>query len=308
MTHNYLCLPHFFAAPRKRAGRAGKFRRLSAMNTRMSSPKPMALAMWILSGVMTCGFIRGLLSEQLAGAHGQRGAENSRLCWLTAITAPIGMYRQLSGPFFSHVTDREKKYSEWQTPFSWWNLRMAKVKYPAYLAVFSASPTMRIWRRLVSCGRLYKYNRVHSDPLDRTAHAEFILPFSDYDQKNTETGAYQRREDLWPLFTYRHDYNGNLLPDVRAAGTDAADGKSPWNGITHRYGRCGARKTTQRTGAKASRCSGTFTAAQVTPESKKCSLLFGLFQYQSGTGGKHVRLFYIPVMATKPIAAKSEAK
>jgi hypothetical protein len=44
------------------------------------------------------------------------------------------------------------------------------------------------------------------------------------------------------------------------------------------------------------------------PTGKKCSLLFGLFQYQSSAEGKRVRLFYIPVMATKPMAAKTEAK
>ena len=32
-----------------------------------------------------------------------------------------------------------------------------------------------------------------------------------------------------------------------------------------------------------------------TPDAKKCSLLFGLFQYQSGSKGKQMRLFYIPL-------------
>jgi hypothetical protein len=32
-----------------------------------------------------------------------------------------------------------------------------------------------------------------------------------------------------------------------------------------------------------------------TPDSKKCSLLFGLFQYQSSGAGKRMRLFYIPL-------------
>jgi hypothetical protein len=39
----------------------------------------------------------------------------------------------------------------------------------------------------------------------------------------------------------------------------------------------------------------------VMPVSKKCSLLFGLFQYQSGSDGKRLRLFYIPVVKTKPL-------
>jgi len=35
-----------------------------------------------------------------------------------------------------------------------------------------------------------------------------------------------------------------------------------------------------------------------TPASRKCSLLFGLFQYQSDAEMKTLRLFYIPVMKT----------
>ena len=39
---------------------------------------------------------------------------------------------------------------------------------------------------------------------------------------------------------------------------------------------------------------------ETTPASKKCSLLFGLFQYQSSSEGKHMRLFYVPVGRAKP--------
>jgi hypothetical protein len=38
---------------------------------------------------------------------------------------------------------------------------------------------------------------------------------------------------------------------------------------------------------------------EATPVSKKCSLLFGLFQYESGAEGKRVRLFYVPVIKTR---------
>ena len=36
-----------------------------------------------------------------------------------------------------------------------------------------------------------------------------------------------------------------------------------------------------------------------TPQSKKFSLLFGLFQYESNTNGRHWRLFYIPMGKTE---------
>jgi hypothetical protein len=35
-----------------------------------------------------------------------------------------------------------------------------------------------------------------------------------------------------------------------------------------------------------------------TPSTKKCSLLFGLFQYQSNAESKKLRLLYIPLVKT----------
>ena len=40
------------------------------------------------------------------------------------------------------------------------------------------------------------------------------------------------------------------------------------------------------------------------PDSKKCSLLFGLFQYQSKPEGKTMRLFYIPVSRNRSTISK----
>jgi len=62
------------------------------------------------------------------------------------------------------------------------------------------------------------------------------------------------------------------------------------------------------TGARSQSLLWNLYRRQTTPESKKCSLLFGLFQYQSGTDGKRVRLFYIPVVKTKPLATKAAVK
>jgi hypothetical protein len=36
----------------------------------------------------------------------------------------------------------------------------------------------------------------------------------------------------------------------------------------------------------------------MTPDARKCSLLFGLFQYQFNAEGKKLRLLYIPLVKT----------
>ena len=55
-----------------------------------------------------------------------------------------------------------------------------------------------------------------------------------------------------------------------------------------------------QTGATSQSLLWNFYRCDTAPASKKCSLIFGLFQYQSDSEGKSVRLFYIPVVKTKP--------
>jgi hypothetical protein len=211
-------------------------------------------------------------------------------------------------PFFSHVTDREKKYSEWQTP--WPLIEFAKGEgktthrvWPFYSQSHNAylESDWYMWP-------VYKFNRVHSEPLDRTRMRIFLFLYSDTIQKNTQTGAAQRRRDLWPFFTHREDFNGNsyfqifaplepILPTSKSVDRDYSPVWSVWR-----------QEHNPETGASSHSLLWNLYRDQSTPESKKCSLLFGLFQYQSDNKGKRMRLFYIPVMATKPIAAKAEAK
>src|SRR6185295_9062577 len=55
---------------------------------------------------------------------------------------------------------------------------------------------------------VYKYNRLHSDPLDRERTRILFYLYSDVSVKNTETGQRLRQIDLWPLFTSRKDLDG----------------------------------------------------------------------------------------------------
>jgi hypothetical protein len=62
-----------------------------------------------------------------------------------------------------------------------------------------------------------------------------------------------------------------------------------------------------KTGANSQSLLWNLYRRDATPETKKCSLLFGLFQYQSSPAGKRWRLFYIPMGKTNgvgPAAAR----
>ncbi len=111
-------------------------------------------------------------------------------------------------PFFSYINDREKKYREWEAPWPFFVLARGEGKTTTrFWPLFSHahSPTLEsdfyLWP-------IYKYNRVHSDPLDRHRTRILFFLYSDVTQKNTETGATQRRVDFWPLFTYHREFGG----------------------------------------------------------------------------------------------------
>ena len=197
-------------------------------------------------------------------------------------------------PFFTWIDDREKKYREWQLP------------WPIYVKARGPGKTStRIWpffghahdAELESDFYLwpvYKYNRVHSEPLDRERTRIFFFLYSDTVQKNTDTGKSLRRIDLWPLFTHRKDYNGNTrlqilaplepyLPNNKSIERNYSPLWSVWRS-----------ERNARTGASSQSLLWNLYRHESTAESKRTSLLFGLFQQQSTQAGGRVRLFYIP--------------
>lgn len=211
-------------------------------------------------------------------------------------------------PFFSHIIDRDKKYEEREMPWP--------------LVVFAhgeGKTTRRVWPFFSHSRNQYlesdwylwlvwKFNRAHIDPLDRTRMRLFYFLYSDTIQKNTETGSYQRLRAFWPLFTHKRDYNGNtrlqifaplepILPNNRSVEREYSPLWSVWRSDNN-----------PKVGASSQSLLWNLYRHENRPESKKCSLMFGLFQYQSGTEGKRVRLFYIPIVKTKPVASKSEVK
>jgi hypothetical protein len=206
-------------------------------------------------------------------------------------------------PFFSHVTDREKKYSEWQTPWPLVEFTRGEGKTTSRIwPLFSQSHNANLESDFY-LWPVYKYNRFHDTAVDRARTRILFFLYSDTIQKNIETGAAQRRIDFWPLFTHRSDYDGSsrlqifsilepLLPGNRSVERDYSPIWSIWRA-----------EKNPRTGAASQSFLWNLYRREVTPAARKCSLLFGLFQYQSGSEGKRLRLLYVPVVKTKPPAA-----
>ena len=105
--------------------------------------------------------------------------------------------------------------------------------------------------------------------------------------------------DFLPFFSYRRDFNGNSRLQVLALLEPfTPTSKSIERNYSPLWALWRAEKNPQ-TGAASQSLLWNLYRREATPEAKKCSLLFGLFQYQSGSKGKSMRLFYIPLGGKK---------
>jgi hypothetical protein len=192
--------------------------------------------------------------------------------------------------------DRERKYREVGAPWP--------------LIVFASGEgktTRRVWP-FFSRARtdvlevnwylwpVYRFNGAYAEPLDRRRTRILFFLYSDLVERHTETGEARERRDLWPLFTQRRELNGNtrlqvlaplepLLPNNKSIERNYSPVWSLWRS-----------ENNPASGASSQSLLWNLYRRDVATESKKCSLLFGLFQYQSGTAGARARVFYIPVM------------
>jgi hypothetical protein len=203
-------------------------------------------------------------------------------------------------PFFSWIDEREKKYREWQGPWPFVIFTRGEGKTTSRVwPLFSQSHNATLesdsylWP-------VYTFKRTHSDPLDlRRTRIVFYL-YENMVEKNTATGLEKRRVDALPFFTYHRDFNGNsrlqILAPVEPAVPDNRGIERNWSPLWSLW----VSENNPQSGASSQSLLWNLYRHESTPTSKKCSLLFGLFQYQSDAETRRLRLFYIPVMKTHP--------
>lgn len=208
-------------------------------------------------------------------------------------------------PLFTWIDDRNKKYREWEGP---WPL--------VVVARGEGKTTTRFWPLFSRSHNdtltsdfylwpIYKYNRLHTEVLDRERTRILFYLFVNVTEKNIDTGAERGRVDFWPLFTWHRDFNGNrrlqilapvepMLPNYRGIERNWSPLWSLWRS-----------EANPRTGATSQSLLWNLYRRDAAPAAKKCSLLFGLFQYQSDAAMKKIRLFYIPVLKRHVSAERS---
>jgi len=205
-------------------------------------------------------------------------------------------------PFFSRINDREKKYREWDAPWPLIEFARGEGKTANRVWPFFSrahTPTLEddfyLWP-------IYKFERARLPPLDRSRTRIAFFLYSDTVDKNTDSGISARRTYLFPFFLKRRDFNGNsrlqvfapLEPFVQGSHKIERDYSPLWS--------VWRQEANPKTGARSQSLLWNLYRRDTTPTAKKVSLLFGLFQYQSGPEGGRTRLFYIP-LGRRPAAA-----
>jgi len=198
-------------------------------------------------------------------------------------------------PFFSRIDDREKGFREWDAPWPLVVFARGPGKhinrvFPFYSHAYNTNlqSDFYVWP-------VYKYNRIKADPLDRKRNRILFFLYSDVIEKNTETSAFRRRTDLWPLFTRTRDFHGNTRLQVLSVLAPFVPGSHK---IDRDYSPVYAfwrQEHNAETGASSQSFLWNLYRHEVRPESRRTSFLFGLYQSEQTAAEKKKKLFFIPI-------------
>jgi len=197
-------------------------------------------------------------------------------------------------PFFSYIDEREKNYREWEAPWPFIVIARGEGKtitrfWPLFSRAHNATLETHsfLWP-------IYKHDEIHSAPLDRRRNRVVFFVYNDVTTKNTETGAFQRRTDLWPLYAYRRDLKGNTRVQVLALIESYLPGSHKIERDYSPFWTVWRSERKAANGATSQSLLWNLYRQEKAPDSSSCSFFFGLFQSKSDATGRQTRWFYLP--------------
>lgn len=211
-------------------------------------------------------------------------------------------------PFFTYTDDRAMKYHEYGLPWPLIVFARGEGKTVNRVWPLFGQASNEFKRSDFYLWPIWKYNRTQADPLDRERTRILFFLYSDLVEKNTDTWKTFHRTDLWPLFTARKDMDGRERFQLFAPAEPLLPGNKS---IERSWSPLWSIWRSEKNPAE-NKSSQSFLwnlyRRDVSKEQTKCSLLFGLFQYQSTSEARQWRLFYIPLgkKATGPKPAVQE--
>lgn len=220
--------------------------------------------------------------------------------------------RLLVLPFYNRLRSPLRDEHSYGWPFGYWrtddrgrNYRERDFLWPLFEVARGEKTVTRIfpfYSRASGYGLendfylwpLYKFARMETPAIERERTRIAFFLYSDIREQNRQNGDHLRRVDFWPFYTYYRDMDQQerlqalsllepFFPNNRSIARDYSQVWSLWR--TEKDG---------RTGVASQSLLWNLYRRESGPHSKKYSLLFGLFQYQSGNEGANWRVCCIP--------------
>jgi hypothetical protein len=206
-------------------------------------------------------------------------------------------------PFFTYIDDREKRYREWGFPWPLVDFARGEGKtgnrvWPLYSRVHNAAADsdFLLWP-------LYMHKGVHSEQYARDRSRVLFFLWSDVREKNVLAKTERRRRDLWPLFTHKHDYNGDerlqilaplepLVPNIRGI-------ERGWSPIWSLY----RDETNAKAGTRSQSLLWNLWRRDVNQERTRTSFLFGAVKTDKTSEGRRWGFFRRPSSPTNAVPA-----
>lgn len=193
-------------------------------------------------------------------------------------------------PFGYTLThDREKKYREQAVlyPFVVWSDGEGKQSWRVWPFISrTRTPTVS---RDVYLWPFFRHDHAETEAMERERFRFLFMVYSDLTEKNKATGAVFRRTDLWPLFNSRQEIDGRSTFQFPALVESALPGNKSvernWSPVwsLYRHEKDPARGESSRSWL------WNMIRLESSKDLKKGSILFGLLQYQTGSGGRSWR-------------------
>jgi hypothetical protein len=204
----------------------------------------------------------------------------------------------------THTQNHEKKYDEWDAPWPLIEFAHGEGKTTRRIWPFYSQSTNKMLVDDWYAWPVYKYNRVTSTPLDRERTRILFFLYSHVNETNLDTGKAYKRDDFFPFYTHRHEFNGSerlqilailepFFPTSKSIERDYSPIWALWRSENNPRGHASSQSLLWN-----------LYRRDKTEDSKKISLLFGLFQYQSTADGRRWRVCYIPVGKSGPASPR----
>ncbi|MER3446931.1 MAG: hypothetical protein C4291_08855 [Candidatus Dadabacteria bacterium] len=210
------------------------------------------------------------------------------------LDSPNVTQRTYIGPLFSHLVDRKRGVERWDTPWPLINFTRGKKEenrvFPFYKNEMNGEDKegFILWP-------LYRYyTRTFADYTRKRDTVLFFLYSDIRDEPIVESGRRGRRIDVWPLFTYKRDRDGNrgfhFLSILEPFLSDNEGIEKNYSSFWRLY-----EWKKYKDGSTVSSFLWNTFRAETGKGTKKFYFLGGLFGYRSDSHKKTIKLFYFPI-------------